>query len=526
MKKPRYGLLDRYLARTNRLPRGRAYSVTDHEVVVGDGTVLRVAHYAPTGVARGTMVAMTPYGRTGMAARIVFGLYASQGYHVVAASIRGSFGSGGEFSPMFHEGDDFRDVIAWMRGQSWYTGSFASFGASYLGWTQWALLSDPQPDHKAAIVLVGPHDFKEFHWGAGTFTSALPLWAALLDAQETRPWKSIGYALAKGEPVYRLLRRAPVANALYKVLPRQRSWLEDRIMHDMDDPYWNPVDHSDSIDRVSIPVLISSGWQDIFLPQSLEQFARLRARGLEAALTVGPWEHAGASGGPMQAQEAIEWLDAHLTGSGPSRGSRVHLYVTGAEEWRELDVWPPATESRRLHLGLDAVGDAPTTGEVSFAFDPDDPPTFPGGPLLFGGGYADDTAVAGREDVFAIASPELETDLEVHGSAVIVLEHEAEHPDSNLFVRLSEVDRRGRSRNVTQGAQRVRANGSVRIALDPVAHRFRAGHRIRVAISGGAYPHFPASPGTGENPMLAERRVPNTHTIRFAASSLDLPVAG
>lgn len=523
MKRPRYGLLDRYLNRMHRLPRGRAYSVVDHEVAVGDGTVLRAAHYAPSGVARGTLVAMTPYGRTGMAARTVFGIYASQGYHVLAISIRGSFGSGGEFYPMFHEGDDFRDVIAWMRQQSWYTGSFASFGASYLGWTQWALLSDPQPDHKAAIILVGPHDFTEFHWGAGTFTSALPMWAALLNVQETRPLQSIGYALLKGEPVYKLLRRAPIANALYKMMPRQRPWLEDRITHEANDPYWDPVDHGDSIDRVDIPVLISSGWQDIFLPQSLEQFERLRARGLDAALTVGPWEHAGASGGPMQAREAFEWLDVHLTGSGQARESRVHLYVTGADEWRESDAWPPATETVRMHLSADTLVDAPAAGEISFRFDPDHPPVFPGGPLLFGGGYADDTAVAERADVCAVASPSLEADVEVHGKVIVVLDHSAEHPDSNVFVRLSDVDERGRSRNVAQGTRRVHADGTVRIELTPIAHRFRAGHRIRVAVAGGAYPHFPASSGTGENPMLAARRVANRHTLRLAGSYLELP---
>lgn len=43
MKKARYGLLDRYVNRANRLPRGGAYSVADHDVVLADGTVLKVA---------------------------------------------------------------------------------------------------------------------------------------------------------------------------------------------------------------------------------------------------------------------------------------------------------------------------------------------------------------------------------------------------------------------------------------------------------------------------------------------------
>jgi putative CocE/NonD family hydrolase len=177
-----------------------------------------------------------------------------------------------------------------------------------------------------------------------------------------------------------------------------------------------------------------------------------------------------------------------------------------------------------LHLTPDSLSYTPASGEVTFPFDPAVPPTFPGGPLLFGGGYADDTSVARREDVFAVASSPLGRALEVHGRPTVVLDHVAKCPDSNVFVRLSEVDARGKSRNVTQGAQRTKENGTVRIELNPIAHRFRAGNRIRIAIAGGAYPHFPSSPGTGENPMLAARQIPNQHTIRLAGSSIDLPV--
>jgi len=525
VSRPRYGWSDRNRDRKHKLPRGRAYSVSDNDVTIGDGTVLKVAHYAPVGVPRGTLVAMTPYGRMGTMVRGTYGLYAAQGFNVVIASLRGTFGSGGRFDPMFRDAEDYRDVIAWMRAQSWYTGSFATFGASYLGWVQWALLTQPQPDHKAAIIVVGPHDFKGFHWGTGTFTSSLPMWAAILDAQEKSVMRVIGYALRKGEPIYRLLRKAPVAEAIYSALSDQKGWLEDRITHEVDDPYWAPLDLSTVLDRVTIPVLISSGWQDIFLDQSVEQYARLRGRGVDAALTVGPWEHTKASGGPMLVKEAFEWIGSHLTGDSNPRRERVHLHVTGADEWRNLDAWPPAVHSRRLHLTRDGLADSVSEGDVSFPFDPENPPTFPGGPLLIGGGYADDTVVGDRQDVFAVSTPALDRDLEIHGKVAVVLDHSAEHPDSNIFVRLSEIDERGRSRNVAQGVRRVYADGVVQIELTPIAHRFTAGHRIRIAVAGGAYPHFPSSPGTGENPALAAGRVANRHTIRLSGSYVSLPVS-
>ena len=47
--------------------------------------------------------------------------------------------------------------------------SFATVGLSYLGFTQWALLTDPPPEMKAAVITVGPHDFSGPRWGTGSF---------------------------------------------------------------------------------------------------------------------------------------------------------------------------------------------------------------------------------------------------------------------------------------------------------------------------------------------------------------------
>ena len=44
-----------------------------------------------------------------------------------------------------------------------------------------------------------------------------------------------------------------------------------------------------------------------------------------------------------------------------------------------------------------------------------------------------------------------------------------------------------------------RATGAgCEVELWPAAHRFRAGHRLRVQVSGGAHPRYPRNPGTGE----------------------------
>src|SRR5882724_11320423 len=64
---------------------------------------------------------------------------------------------------------DGADTPAWLRDQTWFTGSFATVGLSYLGFTQWALFTDPPPDIKAAVFTLGPHDLSAPRWGTGSF---------------------------------------------------------------------------------------------------------------------------------------------------------------------------------------------------------------------------------------------------------------------------------------------------------------------------------------------------------------------
>jgi predicted acyl esterase len=64
--------------------------------------------------------------------------------------------------------------------------------------------------------------------------------------------------------------------------------------------------------------------------------------------------------------------------------------------------------------------------------------------------------------------------------------------------------------------------------LPDTAHRFAAGHRIRLQVSGGAHPRYARNLGTGEPLGQATRGVPTTHRIGHdgtTPSSVTLPVA-
>ena len=139
-------------------------------VPMRDGVELIADHYDPrTSEPSGTLLLRGPYGRRWPFSALFVSVYASRGYHVVFQSVRGTFGSGGEFNPMADEIADGADTAAWLRDQPWFTGSFGTVGISYLGFTQWAMLTDPPPEMKAAVITVGPHDLSGPRWGTGSF---------------------------------------------------------------------------------------------------------------------------------------------------------------------------------------------------------------------------------------------------------------------------------------------------------------------------------------------------------------------
>ena len=207
-------------------------------------------------------------------------MYAARGYHVVFQSVRGTFGSGGDFDPMVNEIADGADTVEWLRHQPWFTGSFATIGLSYLGFTQWALLADPPPEMKAAVITVGPTIVSGPRWGTGSFAMNDFLgWSDLVAHQEdprSCAWCSGRHARGVRWPARRAA--CPSGEAGRALLGEGAPWWEDWLDHpEADDPFWSSMNIGDALDRTEIPVLLIGGWQDVFLEQTLAQYDRTEA---------------------------------------------------------------------------------------------------------------------------------------------------------------------------------------------------------------------------------------------------------
>ncbi len=539
-------LTDRLIARILKLP-GPVRPVQVERglrIPMQDGVTLAADHYAPAGEPAGTILVRGPYGRGFPFSLLYARPYAAHGYHVLFVSSRGTSASGGDFDPMRTERRDGIDVVEWLRAQPWFTGRFGTVGPSYLGYTQWALLEDPPPEMAAAVITVGPHDFARHAWGTGAFNLDIVGWSDMMIRQprsDRQPGPIRGRlaearrAPARRRGLQRVYTELPIADAGDRLFAGRAPWFRERVTRpDLDDPYWQPMRHPAALERAGIPILLLTGWQDLFVAQSVEQYARLRERGVDVALTAGPWTHVETigKGASMLTNESLDWLGEKLGGR-PSgrRRAPARVYVTGANEWRDLPAWPPPTRQSALFLrpggGLGAApaDDAPA---ATFTFDPADPTPTLGGPLLDGGGYVDDGALASRPDVLAFTGDPLTEDLEIHGTPVAEVRHTTDNPYADLFVRISEVDARGHSRNVTEGYRRLPPDRDpdrpVVLTLLPAAHRFAAGARIRVLIAGGSHPQYGRNLGTAENPGTGTTLAPSRHTVSLGPSRILLPV--
>ncbi len=523
----------------------------DVAVPMPDGVTLLGDRYHPSGATGPLPVVLVrlPYGRAGVFAHAFAAPYARRGFQVFVQSTRGTFGSGGHFRPFTTEHTDGLATLAWLRAQPWCDGRVAMTGGSYFGHTQWAVAPYADPP----LVAVSPHitgariTAAFYVHGAPGLENALR-WSLAIGRQE---------AGGLPGPLLRPLLRARVERAL-RMLPLQAAdtaavgapvafWRDFTAHAAPGDPFWDVADHDDADLARMPPVNAVTGWWDLFAAAGLADAARLQAAGVPLRLTVGPWRH----GEPGELREILRtdlaWLDHHLRGGPAPEGAPVRLYLQQAGTWLESDTWPPpgtGTEHWHLHAGgtLDRrPGDA-GAAPSRFTYDPADPTPSVGGPLLERpGGQADNRAVEARDDVLVSTGPVLPRDLDVvgHVRARVHVRPELGHAD--LFVRLCDVGPDGVSRNVVDGIRRleprsvpaadvtVGADGvlAVDVELFPTAYRFRAGHRLRVQVSGGAFPRFARSLGTGEPFAAATRGRPCRFEVFHDAahpSRLELPV--
>jgi putative CocE/NonD family hydrolase len=507
---------------------------------MSDGIELRADRWAPSDGGSGLPVALlrTPYGRRGISGTALARPLAERGFQVIIQSTRGTFGSGGTFDPLRHERDDGLDTIEWVRAQPWYGGSIVLTGPSYLGYVQWAV-ADTGADVRAMIPQVTEAALTLEFLRADGFSLETPFTWGVMVAEQERRAAMIRQVLGSRRQ-RRALHSLPLGVSDVIAIGRRDAYIQDILVHDASSDRWAGIDHTARIRDVQVPVSSVAGWYDIFLPGQLRDFETLQALGRPVRLTVGPWTHTSPGVFSVAMKETLSFGLACARDEPPPERARVRLWMMGEEEWRDFPSWPPpGYEPKRYALsagGMLAFDSTDVSGCNHYRYDPADPTPAVGGVRMIAGarrqsGRVDNRGLETRSDVLLYTTELLERDVEVVGNVYAEIWFRSSLQFADVFVRLCDVDERGRSTNVSDGLvslHNAESLGCVRVELWPTAHRFRSGHRIRVQISSGSFPRFARNTGNGESYATARHLIPADQEVRFGPdcpSAIVLPTA-
>jgi len=536
----------------------------DKDVIVEmrDGVKLAADICFPEGVEKAPVVLIrTPYGKNLQKAMSLRGgpsnemVLAQRGYVVMVQDVRGRYGSEGEFYPFLHDGADGQDTINWIEAQPWYGGKLGTYGASYLGTTQWF----EAPDMAIAamhLTVTSPNLKEVLYTGGELHLMTVYFWSMIMGDHE----EDVGTALKIAGGLNKYIATLPLAEA-DDAAGRDVLYFDQALDPATIWQVYEGVNFEDEYKEVSSPAVFVAGWYDMFEGPQLKDFGRLTSEGTGAArdsvLIVGPWGHGkGGDGSVDYGEDAdmkkvlgpahiLAWFDHWLKGidNGVADWPRVKIFVMGDNVWRDEDEWPLARTrytSYYLHSGGKAntakgdgvlSTDAPAGDEMEdkFSYDPMNPaPTLGGNNLGLNLGAYNQAKVEGRDDVLCYTTETLKEDVEVTGPISAELWAASDAVDTDFTVKLVDVYPDGKAVNIQDGIVRAiyRDNDPARptplkpgaaekyeLDLWATSNVFKAGHRIRVEVSSSNFPRFNRNLNTGEPPATATTSVVARQTI-------------
>jgi putative CocE/NonD family hydrolase len=328
---------------------------------------------------------------------------------------------------------------------------------------------------------------------------------------------------------------------------------------------WSPCcARRGAIEKGGAAVLGVSGWWDGgYAHAAIKRFRTLPNPG--GRLLLGPWNHGGdQQPNPREptresefdhAAELLRFFDFHLKGTANGWDSEppVTWFTTGENAWKHASSWPPPATVTPFFLAPGrALTRAPAEGEGADEYAVDPESTTGTSSRWHALGEPTWTEYGDRADAdqrnLVYESAPLELDLEVTGHPLIHLTLRTDGRDAAVFAYLEDVDPKGRVGYVGEGQfralhRRVRPASEAPYALTvpyhsfaradaeplvpgesaelvfdllPISHRFRKGHRIRLALAGADRDQFAAPPGAASRWWVEHGGA--------AGSRLELPV--
>ncbi len=443
--------------------------------------------------------------------------YVEQGYVYANMDLRGCGKSGGEFRLLDQaEQRDLYDVIEWLGAQPWSSGKVGGIGQSYFCMVQWWMGIQRPPSLACLAAFDGLND----PYRASVYQGGI-----LGDFFGSYWWNQ-----------NRIINRHP-ANGEH---PREQPFdLNLAIQqHPTYDDFWRERTAAERLEDIEVPLYSVGIWGKVDLHTRGNINGFRRASGPKKLRMNGPINAFAANrefnSPEMHRDLLLPFYDHYLKGKDTAWAARpaVEYFVRGANAVRSADSWPPATmRPVEYHLSARASGSVTSLNDGSLERDasrvlehaPATAYTYPDPAWMFGvvsiGPNMQPDPV---RKVLTWCTAPLASDLEIAGPILLRLHASSTATDTDFFIKLSEqlpqsAEDRAKGLNpasfwITKGWLRAshRAIDPVRstplepwrnhddpqpiepgqvycyeISIEPMAHRFKAGNRVRLELVNG-----------------------------------------
>ena len=327
--------------------------------------------------------------------------YVDEDYIIVLQDVRGKYMSEGEFEDIrpviaekksnkdIDESTDTWDTVDWLiKNIKNNNGNVGIMGVSYPGFYSTMGLINAHPAVKAVSPQAPVTAWflgDDFHHNGAFF---------ILDC--------FGFYYSNGQPHHKPTRTGspgfiwPTSDnydffmslgAIRNIAPKYfgdsiKFW-NDAFAHPDYDAFWQARDPRQFLKNITPAVLTVGGWFDAEdLYGTLHTYQALEKQNpqtLKNFLVMGPWAHGQWTAGDARNLGNIYWgLDANekfqeqekqffnyfLKGEGSGNFPEAEIFVTGSNEWRSFDKWPPENTVEKL-LYLQPSGMVSNTAPVS-----------------------------------------------------------------------------------------------------------------------------------------------------------------
>jgi uncharacterized protein len=560
------------------------YTKYEYRVPMRDGVRLFTAVYVPKDASQKypflltrTPYSVSPYGvdnyRSSLGPSESF---EREGFIFVYQDARGRYMSEGEFLQVrpyrpdkrgpqdVDESTDTFDTIEWLlKNVPGHNGRVGMVGISQPGFHVAASIIDSHPALKAASPQAPTADYylgdDVYHNGAFMLAANFGFYSSFVPrgGPPEPPRERVPFDPGTPDAYEFYLRLGPLATANERLLGGRARYWQEIVDHTTYDDFWKQRSIWKFMTGVRCAVLNVGGWFDAEDPVGPFHIYHAVERSNPAAvnlLVMGPWSHGGwarqegdrlgnvnfavRTGEFFRERIQFPFFMRHLKDK-PAELPEAFMFLTGINEWRAKDVWPPK-DARPLTLYLGAGGrlgaEAPAEGGADafdeYVSDPNRPVPYLGYVVegLTSDYMTEDQRFASqRPDVLTYETEPLDEDLVIAGPIKVSLNVSSTGSDSDFVVKVVDVYPGDYPQTAVPEGQRpppnfVRMGGyqqlvrgepfrakfregferpvpltpgrpaRIEFALPDVYHAFRRGHRVMVQIQSSWFPLVDRNP--------------------------------